>query len=236
MADFEAEVYAQIRAGAQRSASVLVPMILAHLTIPPDRTPEVIDVGCGEGWFAAELQAQGCRVTAIDQAAPPELARGVEVIELDLEGDYVLQRNGYDLGVCLEVAEHLTPAAGERLVAELCASCRVIAWSAAIPGQGGHGHLNELWPTYWAEQFREHGYALADPWRDALWDSTEVEPWYVQNLLLAQRASPASLAEWPAPRCLVHPAVYLARLESIAYWREAFLEMKAIAEAATGAR
>ena len=85
----------------------------------------------------------------------------------------------------------------------------MIAWSAAIPGQGGHGHVNERWPTYWAELFKAHGYVLADPWRDALWDDPDVEPWYAQNLVLAQRASEGALAEWPAPRCLVHPTIWL---------------------------
>ncbi len=206
---FSPDVYRQIRDGAIRSAAVIVPMVLAHLTMPDDRTPEVIDVGCGEGWFSAELQAHGCRVTSIDEAAPPEAARGVDVQTVDLEGDYVLQRNAYDLGICLEVAEHVTDTAGARLVRELCASCRVIAWSAAIPGQGGHGHVNERWPTYWTELFRMSGYVLADPWRDALWADPDVEPWYAQNLLLAQRATGGTLAEWPAPRCLVHPTVWL---------------------------
>lgn len=225
MPDFDAEVYRQIRDGTISSAAVIVPMLLAHLAIPVDvRTPEVIDVGCGEGWFSAALQAHGCRVTSVDQEAPPEAARGVQVLELDLEGDYALLRNTYDLGVCLEVAEHLTERAAEVLVRELCASCRVVAFSAAIPGQGGHGHLTERWPTYWAELFRAHGYVLVDPWRDTLWDDPDVEPWYAQNLLLAQRATAGTLAEWPAPRCLVHPTIYLARLENAGYWRETALQ------------
>lgn len=209
MAEFAPHVYAQIRAGAQRSAEVIAPMLLAHLTLPEDRTPAVIDVGCGEGWFSSELQALGAHVTSIDQAVPPEAARGVEVQAVDLEGDYVLPRNAYDLAVCLEVAEHLSELAGATLVGELCRTARVIAFSAAIPGQGGHGHLTERWPTYWAELFRDHGYVLVDPWRDALWDEPGVEPWYAQNLLLAQRATRGTLAEVPAPRCLVHPTVWL---------------------------
>lgn len=209
MADFSPEVYAQIRAGTQSSAEVIAPMLLGHLTLAADRTPEVLDIGCGEGWWSSELQALGARVTSCDQAPPPEAARGVQVLELDLEGDYVLQRNAYDLALCLEVAEHVTPAAGERLVAELCASSRAIAWSAAIPGQGGHGHVHERWPTYWAGLFAQHGYQLVDPWRDALWADPDVEPWYAQNLLLAMRSTTAGLDGAEPPRCLVHPTIWL---------------------------
>lgn len=231
MADFSPEVYAQIRAGTQASAAVIVPMILNHLPLTPDRTPEVIDVGCGEGWWSAELQRHGCHVRSIDQAAPPVVAPGVEVLPVDLEAaSFTLERNAYDLAVCLEVAEHVTAEAGEHLVAELCYGARYVAFSAAIPGQGGHGHLTERWPTYWAPLFADHGYVLVDPWRRALWDEPGVEPWYAQNLLLAQRSTGAEL---DPPACLVHPTIYLARLEGNAYWRETALQAQHAADAAT---
>lgn len=212
MTDFSAEVYAQIRAGAQASAAVIVPMILNHLPLAPDRTPEVIDVGCGEGWWSSELQRHGCHVTSLDQAPPPEAARGVRVGRLDLEQlTYALEPNAYDLAVCLEVAEHVTEDAGAYLVGELCSAARYVAFSAAIPGQGGHGHLTERWPTYWSQLFAAHGYALVDPWRRALWDEPGVEPWYAQNLLLAQRGSAGRLNtdELDPPACLVHPTIWL---------------------------
>lgn len=226
MSDFSPEVYEQIRAGTQASAAVIVPMILAHLTFddagPRPFTPEVIDVGCGEGWWSQAFQHHGCHVRSIDQAAPPVTAHGVDVLPVDLEAaSFTLERNAYDLAVCLEVAEHLSIDAGEHLVAELCYAARYVAFSAAIPGQGGHGHHTERWPTYWAALFAEHGYMLVDPWRRALWEEPGVEPWYAQNLLLAQRSTGAEL---DAPSCLVHPTIYLARVHDRDYWRETALE------------
>lgn len=235
MTEFSPDVYAQIRAGSISSAAVCVPMILAHLTFADAGarpfTPEVIDVGCGEGWWSAELQAHGCHVRSIDQAAPAEAARGVDVLEVDLEAaSFTLERNAYDLALCLEVVEHLTEQAGVNLVAELCYSSHMIAFSAAIPGQGGHGHLTERWPTYWAALFREHGYALFDPWRRAIWDDPDVEPWYAQNLLLAQRVTGPALADAATPACLVHPNVYLARVNDRDYWRETALAAQRAAQ------
>lgn len=215
MPDYAAEVHADVRPITLSSVGTIVPMILNHLSLPDDRTPAVVDVGCGEGWWSQGLQAHGCHVTSVDYGSPEVMAHGVTFVEVDLEDDYTLPRNAFDLAVCLEVAEHLTPDAGERLVAELCASSRVVAWSAAIPGQVGHGHQHLRWPTYWAEVFREHGYVLLDPWRRALWDDPEVAPWYAQNLLLAQRATGPTLAEVPAPACLIHPDIYLGVLTQL---------------------
>lgn len=228
---YASQAHADVRPVTLSSVGKVVPMILAHLGIPDDRTVEAIDVGCGEGWWAQGLQAHGARVTALDYGTPEVLARGVTVVEVDLEDDYTLPRNGYDLALCLEVAEHLTEDAGRQLVAELCASSRVVAWSAAIPGQVGHGHITLRWPTYWAEVFREHGYVLLDPWRRALWDDPEVASWYAQNLLLAQRATGPTLAEVPAPACLIHPDIYLGVLSQLAGARSVAESWQVAAEA-----
>lgn len=233
MTEFTSEHYDGIRAGAIRSAAILAPMILAHLPDTPGRAPEVIDVGCGEGWFSQAFQAHGCHVTSIDHPVPANPAQGVHVRDVDLETAYTLERNAYDLAVCLEVAEHLTPLAGAYLVGELCAAARVVAFSAAIPGQRGIGHVHERWPTYWAEVFRDCGVCLFDPWRRALWDNPEVEPWYSQNLLLGQRVAEGTLAEQPAPACLVHPTIFLARVADAEYWRERERECDRALRAAT---
>lgn len=215
MSAYPDQAHADVRAITLTSVERIVPMILGHLSTPDDRTPDVIDVGCGEGWWTQALQAHGARVTSVDATTPDVVAHGVTIVEVDLEGDYVLPRNAFDLAVCVEVAEHLTEDAGRQLVAELCASSKVIAWSAAIPGQVGYGHVTLRWPTYWAEVFRQHGYVLLDPWRRALWDDQEIAPWYAQGLLLAQRATGPTLAEVPAPACLIHPDIYLGVLSQL---------------------
>jgi SAM-dependent methyltransferase len=223
MPEFQGEVYDAIRAGAQSSAAIIAPMLHAHVGASRG-TPTAVDVGCGEGWWSRELAELGYRVTSIDQAQPELTAEGVDVQVIDLEADWRMHPNEFDLGLCLEVAEHLTPAAGDELVRQLVKGCRVVAWSAAIPGQGGHGHLNEQWPSYWAERFAAHGWAFADPWRLSLWHEPGVEPWYAQNLLLAMKASPGHDPLDAAPIAhLVHPAVYTSRVENAAYWREQFL-------------
>ena len=85
-------------------------------------------------------------------------------------------------------------------------------FGAAIPGQGGTGHRNEQWPSYWAEQFAAAGHAATDPFRLRVWDDPGVKWWFAQNLVCFAR--PETLAERPAlasaacpdgPLSLVHP-------------------------------
>lgn len=206
---FDPAVYNAIREGIQRSSAVILPMILNAL--PSAERLRCLDVGCGEGWWSEGLWDAGAAdVDSIDHPVPEQAAEGVIVLDVDLEGAYQLQR-GYDLALCLEVAEHLSAPAGDELVRQLCRSSRAVAWSAAIPAQGGSGHQNEQWPAYWEERFAAYGFALLDPWRAALWGHPDVEPWYQQNLLLAVPSSGAGNVGNVAP--LVHPAFYESRVQ-----------------------
>src|SRR5204862_2903390 len=97
----------------------------------------------------------------------------------------------------------------------------VVLFSAAIPFQGGVGHVNEQWPEYWVEHFARHGYTVIDGVRKAVWQHPDVEWYYAQNLLMFARRD--FLERWPALRAesertvasqlaLVHPRTYLKAL------------------------
>lgn len=244
---FDDAVYDAIRAGARSSARVVAPLLVREAVRPHggalDAPIEVLDVGCGEGWWSAALaELDDVReVISIDSAAPATTAPGVNVQRLDLErGDAVkLADKPFGLTICLEVAEHVSPAAGDELVAMLCRvtdPLGAIAFSAAIPGQGGHHHINEQWPAYWDARFRANGWMLSDPLRESLWDDDRVEPWYRQNLLIAV-APAANGTAWAAggsPRGLVHPAIWQWRLEDRDHWRETALVAQRDLDAAAG--
>ena len=59
----------------------------------------------------------------------------------------------FDLAISLEVAEHLAPQRSESLVRDLCALADVVLFAAAVPFQGGAGHVNERWQSWWAQRF-----------------------------------------------------------------------------------
>jgi SAM-dependent methyltransferase len=197
------------RGGSRGSADVVVPLLQRWL-----RPKSVLDVGCGVGTWLAVWRANGVADAVgvdgehVDRSLlqvpePSFLAR-------DLTRPFDLGRT-FDLVTSLEVAEHLPPSAADTLVASLVRHGDVVLFSAAIPGQGGDGHVNEEWPEAWARRFARHGFRWADPLRPILWNDPRVESWYAQNALLYYRPErlptlpwePPRPGEWPMP--LVHP-------------------------------
>lgn len=227
MTMYDPTFYDTIRSGIQSSASVVAPLVNDYV-----QASRVLDVGCGEGWWGAEFQKLGCDVLGIDGAyVDPTAASGIPSIAWDLERPiFAAGRPGpldgcgmtdrkyhFDLAVCLEVAEHLRPARALSLVGDLCLSAPVVLFSAAIPGQGGTGHLNEQWPTYWAHFFQQHGYAVSGALRWEIWNDDRVENWYRQNLLICStQPIPIRLydlfsSDHSEPYPIVHPVLYNAR-------------------------
>src|SRR5205814_2387550 len=91
-----------------------------------------------------------------DQATVP-VGAGSRLIRHDLADPLpaeVVSCGPFELALCWEVAEHLPPTAGDRLVGSIrdVHPTRLV-FTAAIPGQGGHGHINEQPPEYWRSRF-----------------------------------------------------------------------------------
>jgi hypothetical protein len=205
--DYDTAFFDTIRNGVRRSAALVVPLLVEELA--PEQS--VIDVGCGEGHWGAAFRAHDLAVHGIDQGVSDPV---IDVTDHDLELP-LPDLGRFSLALCLEVAEHLRPARAESFIAELCGLADVIAFSAAIPGQGGHGHLNEQWPAYWVQHFAHNGYACSGALRWSIWNDDNVENWYRQNLLIAARhpkrfprvfSTPLAFP-WP----VVHPVLYDAR-------------------------
>jgi hypothetical protein len=90
----------------------------------------------------------------------------------------------FDIAICLEVAEHLPEESAKTLVDSICLLSDFILFSAAIPGQGGLHHLNEQWQEYWVEHFNVKGYKAIDYIRPRIWNDSNIQFWYKQNILL----------------------------------------------------
>jgi 2-polyprenyl-6-hydroxyphenyl methylase/3-demethylubiquinone-9 3-methyltransferase len=86
--------------------------LLAHV----DPRMRVLDVGCGEGVFAAELARAGAQVVGIDAAEEPLRRARARHPELDLrlvdgEGEWPLPDAGFDVVWAGEVIEHVADTA-----------------------------------------------------------------------------------------------------------------------------
>lgn len=201
---FDPDVYARIRSGSRRSAAVVVPEVQRLV-----QARSVVDVGGGEGWWAAEFAMLGSRAVCLDDGSASMLADRVEHVRHDVGVGLPANLGAFELALCLEVAEHLDHEAGDRLIGSLCELAPIVLFSAAVPGQGGHGHLNEQWPSYWVERFHGHGFSCSGALRWTFWDDESVEYWYRQNLLFAtsERERYPALFDTPLaePWDVVHP-------------------------------
>jgi SAM-dependent methyltransferase len=209
--EFESLDYADWLSGSLESARVVVPLVAG--AVSPD---SVVDVGCGIGsWLVAFQEAGVEDVLGVDGPWVDRaqlLFPGERFVQADLREPFDLERR-FDLALCLEVAQILPPDGAAPLVRSLVSLADVVLFGAAIPGQGGTGHRNEQWPSYWAELFATSGYEASDPFRLRIWNEPDVKWWFAQNLVCfarpdavaSRRALAASVCHGGAPLPLVHP-------------------------------
>lgn len=196
-----------VRAGAAGSARQLVPTIIGMLGATPR---SVIDVGCGEGWFLAEFERSGVinTVGVEDERTENRALAAAEFVPVDLASDSYPSLGSCDLAISLEVAEHVPDKRAGDLVGWLCSLAPVVVFSAALPGQGGPGHINERWPEYWSSKFSVNGYEGTGALRWQVWSDSEIEPWYRQNLLVfAEDLSSVGLVPDGCPS-VIHPGMW----------------------------
>lgn len=184
----------------------------------------VIDVGCATCEFLAAFRKHGIEdIQGIDGAY---VQQNLLVIPrenfkpCDLNRSFMLDRT-YELAICLEVAEHLLPQSAAGFIASLTHLAPIILFSAAIPYQGGDGHLNEQWPEYWADLFKQHGFVPVDALRQSMWLDGEIPIPYRQNMLFFckeealtgnEKLTRAYQLTDPNALSAVHPEMYLARI------------------------
>ena len=102
------------------------------------------------------------------------------------------------------MAEHLSEASADGFVASLVRLAPVVLFSAAIPHQGGTGHINEQWPDYWVAKFAGHDFAVVDCLRRRLWNNAKILPWYRQNMLVF--VDRKRMSDYPALAAAHHEA------------------------------
>ena len=111
---------------------------------------KIIDVGCGPGIYVQALREIGYEVEGID---PDPRCPEKQISMFDVDGKY-------DMAICLEVAEHIDASLADDVVKKLTELAPTIIFSAAVPGQGGHGHINCQPKEYWEHKFGKLNFVL----------------------------------------------------------------------------
>jgi SAM-dependent methyltransferase len=154
----------------------------------------VIDIGCGSGALLVALRKLGVRRLLGFDASEAGLdiarARGLDTRKFDIVTEKLLYSACYDVAVSMETAEHLPASAADRYIELLCSLAPFIIFTAAHPGQGGIGHLNEQPPEYWIALFNAHGFQglekTVSNWQPA-WHSAGVADFYTNNLMVFRK-------------------------------------------------
>jgi SAM-dependent methyltransferase len=182
MKQYGPDFFDRLQGRSLLSAKVIVPLVM-KLVGPKS----VVDIGCGTGTWLSVFREWGvAEVYGVDGDWVDDSQLEIQTDQFqrrDLTHPLVLTRQ-FDMAMSLEVAEHLPADSADTFVDTLVRLAPVVLFSAATPYQGGHHHLNEQWPEYWALRFAARGYRVADCLRDKVWEDERVSYWYRQNILL----------------------------------------------------
>ncbi len=206
---YDATFFDDAYAGSHRSAALFLRRLRVFYAFT-----SMVDVGAGAGaWSHAALDA-GHKVLSVDGAWSQTIAKPCPRLEYhyqDLNQRIALEQR-FDLALSVEVAEHLEPSRSASFVADLCQLAPVVVFGAALPRQGGCGHINCRPHSYWIEQFRHHHFRAVDLFRPVFWYDGRVGPWYAQNTyLFVAETMAAAFHGLPVPSLVdvYHPRVVL---------------------------
>lgn len=209
------------------SAAKIIPFVLQY--IQPE---SVIDIGCGNGTWLKVWKEKGVdEILGIDgdYIKPEQLLISQSSFRaFNLEEGYRSDKK-YDLVTSLEVAEHIKAQYASAFIDSLCQLGDVVLFSAAIPGQPGTFHFNEQYPEYWKKKFMSQGFVAIDCLREKIWNNTEIEWWYRQNILFFVNSSclnnyEALKNEFKGTgehiRSLVHPDLLEEKIRLAAHYKK----------------
>jgi SAM-dependent methyltransferase len=137
----------------------------------------VLDVGCGGGFSTKWFIDNGLSALGIEGDPAALAARKCDpVLAHDFAAGPIRLVGTYDLGWAAEFLEHVE----ERFMPNWMAAlqrCRRVVVTHALPGQGGHHHVNEQTTDYWIGKFGLFGFKHVPVETAALRATHKGEPW-----------------------------------------------------------
>jgi hypothetical protein len=138
---------------------------VAEFIVKEIKPTSLLEFGCGVGWYCDYISGQGTNPVHGIEPEPmdPECFKneGCKQFCFDAtsqeEPDGMLEH--YDMVLSLEVMEHIPREHHTKMFDYLASKKpRVVLFSGARPGQGGHGHIAERPEKEWISEWESRGY------------------------------------------------------------------------------
>ena len=148
----------------------------------------VVDVGCGLGYSTKYFLDQGLKVIGIE-GFRPAIEGNQCPREILIEHDYTqgpLVVDPVDLAWSAEFVEHVEAQYRDNFLATL-ACARYVCMTHALPGQGGHHHVNEQPTEYWVRELARYGYRYEPEETKHLRTNGDDAPWGRRTLTFLRK-------------------------------------------------
>lgn len=146
--------------GSRNAEYVMTAEFITGMLNREFRPQRLIDIGCGCGVYAHFFRELGVDVVAVDGVTPhPEFAFPGDIEIRDLTDPLENVWGGFDMSLCLEVAEHIPEDLRDVFLRNVCQFSDTLVISCAPPFQGGDYHVNEQPKRYWREHLVRFGFA-----------------------------------------------------------------------------
>jgi glycosyltransferase involved in cell wall biosynthesis len=150
---------------------------------------KIIDIGCGPGIYVNEMANLGLDVMGYDPDVRAQGKRNIihsSMFEVNDPADVVL---------CLEVAEHIDSSRNDEIIESMIRNMNdgaTLIWSAAVPGQGGDGHINCQPREYWLEKFVAGGLLYDEALQSKIRNDMmagEYMGWFANNVIVLRKVT-----------------------------------------------
>jgi len=172
-----------LRPDRQRSYKIVCDTLVKEFS-----PKSVVDFGCGAGWILHYFNKLNVTdLKGLEICKDSKLIASEDINEkisfMSLSENIDLGRQ-FDLTVSFEVAEHIDEIYADVIVKNLCRHSKIVVFSAAYPGQGGYGHINEQEFSYWRQKFEKEDFLWDETISSKIksnWKKKNISMWYWKN-------------------------------------------------------
>ena len=116
-----------------------------------------LDIGCGKGGMVFYAINKGLFARGVEGDAHSIPVDCPLINKIDYRNSYLNFQEPFDLAWSVEVLEHI-PEGYLKNVFKDFRNCKFVIFTAAPPGWGGEGHVNERDEKYWIKKFSNEGF------------------------------------------------------------------------------